>query len=55
MSQEYKSETPSYCIICCGQVSKGDKVEAIKPKSGRPIYAHAECYEKEKSEGGLKP
>lgn len=54
MSQEYKSEAPSYCIICCKQVSKGDQVEVVKPKSGRTIYAHAECYAKEKDKRGRK-
>lgn len=49
MSETYKREDPSFCIICCGSVGKGDKIEAIKPKSGRRIYAHAECYEKEKA------
>lgn len=54
MSDTYKSEAPSFCIICCERVSKGDKIEAVKPKSGRPIYTHAECYAKEKGEGGRK-
>lgn len=39
------------CVICGKPVKTGEKYEFSKPKRGKNIFFHAECYENMKKKG----
>lgn len=39
------------CVVCNEPVKTGQKYEFSKPKHGKTLYFHTECFEKIKKKG----
>ena len=44
------STRPTHCVICGKEVTNGQRFLASKPRRGRLIVSHTECWEKEQQE-----